>query len=216
MKHSIWIIGVLFFVFGFATVYSNNVRCGGIQNENSREWGKCIHVYGQNLLVPRGMTPEGVASALGLCDRFGSKEGMQGCANGVFTRFFSQIQNDDSCSRVPSRYQLSCYLELPFLWNLIYQKNYPEMWRLCVGTGIDEYRKSCSRGIGHMVTVVSKFNQSVITEACQSAPSDEFHSLCILEAVRYLRFEKKEGSERLCDDLPGTLRDDCIKESQAW
>lgn len=186
----------------------------------SETFGECVHIIGQLLIRYRENDKEMLLEALEGCDALGTQEGQKGCQNGVWTQYntrslsggeeevrgeFDENQPYLPCSQVPQRYQGTCYFELPFRWKTA-QVSYERMWQFCGEIG--PWQETCSRGIGHMLAVVTNFNKEEISANCM-AKGRGFRQFCITEALKYMIFEQKEDAFNLCDALAG--REECRK-----
>lgn len=165
-----------------------------ICKENSSSSAICNHGIGHGLVEFFG--PNRLLSALEMCDTIG---GSESCYTGVFMQHNFPSASDKNgldtqvrpliyghefspCGRLPQKYDLSCYAELPRWWDRIYSSDFSRMGFLCSGIKDKKFSGQCFAGIGDMVSLLEEPSLEKTLTVCQQLPSSFGKNTCLVYA----------------------------------
>lgn len=197
------------------------------------KYGGCIHGLGHGVLYLNGYDFNGLNGALKDCESLASPSSIEGCNNGVFMEYNTRTMQSldtgeiklrsldeknplEPCNLLESKYQPTCYFELPAWWAAVYVSNFQKMTQLCETINNHESKISCFGGVGRMVPVANKYQDDKVKDVCLPIKLLEYKSRCIEKSIEVLLGVGKSDSINLCDMLDSTHAKSCREKMSEY
>lgn len=211
---------------GLASAAPLDAACASLGSPGS---SVCQHGIGHGILEYVGH--DRLREALDACSLTNQPDPQAGCTGGVFMEYNVPLLADADgryvvaprpltnpdhpyapCDTLSgTRFEQSCYLELPQWWRQVYPEDYTLMGGFCASLALPANERACIQGIGKIIPSVSGYEVDRARELCAEVGEGEAYASCIVQASWAFDSNTNDRGKAvlLCASLPKKDRYRC-------